>query len=134
MTPNTLVHDLYAHAISSLSVLLFAERQAKLAEVESKWEEKKEVLDQELAKLEMMLASTFDRYAVNYWEGRRGKTQKEERGRGKEGRGGEGKGEGEKKVGNKKKKGRGEKKKRAGESGHRSRYLSHAKRALYHVS
>lgn len=43
-----------------------AERLKKLEEIESKWEEKKEVLDQELAKLEVMLANTFDRYLKLY--------------------------------------------------------------------
>ncbi len=35
-----------------------------MAEVESKWDEKKRFLDGELQKLEVTLANTFDRYVV----------------------------------------------------------------------
>ena len=41
--------------------------------MEAKWDEKKSILDQELAKVELMLANTFDRYVCEWGEGERGR-------------------------------------------------------------
>lgn len=50
----------YAH-IRVYCSIIFAERLAKLSDVETKWEAKKAVLDRELEKMEKLLAITFDR-------------------------------------------------------------------------
>ena len=49
------------HMVVVSPPLLYTERLARLAEVEAKWEEKKEALDSELEKLERTLANTFDK-------------------------------------------------------------------------
>ena len=41
--------------------ILYAERQARLAEVERRWEEKKQSLTEELARVEKLLAGAYDR-------------------------------------------------------------------------
>ena len=42
---------------------LSADRQARLAEVERRWEEKKQSLTEELARVEKLLAGAYDRSA-----------------------------------------------------------------------
>ena len=46
-----------------MQIILSVERKSRLDEVESKWEEKKRSLGEELARVEKLLAGAYDRSA-----------------------------------------------------------------------
>ena len=47
-----------------IALIINADRLAKLSDLETKWEGKKLILDEELEKVEKLLATTFDKYVL----------------------------------------------------------------------
>ena len=58
---HVIVSNIHSSGHVTACCFMLAERKSRLAEVETKWEEKKRLLTEELARVEKLLAGAYDR-------------------------------------------------------------------------